>query len=49
MTANQSILYSSTGRLLVMGVELVLYLVLYYWLFPDRNAKDGIGHGSTLV
>ena len=36
-------LYSNTGVSgSVTGVGLDLQLVLYYWLIPNRNTKDGI-------
>ena len=42
---NQSILYSSTGvsgSVTGMGVGSGRYSILYNWLIPYRNTKDGI-------
>ena len=40
---NQSMMYSNTGVLgSVTGVGSDRQLVLYYWLIPNRNTKDGI-------
>ena len=48
--ANQSIPYSSTGVSgLVTGVGSERYSVLYYWLIPNRNTKDGISIDISCV
>ena len=42
VNTNQSMLYSNTGVESVTGVGSDRKLVLYYWLIPNRNTKDGI-------
>ena len=50
VNTNQSVLYSDTGVLgSVAGVGSDRHLVLYYWLIPNSNTKDGISINISLV